>query len=178
MRQLGGDLLVESVHGTGAQFLVYLPLPDEETLRRSGIPKTISVVPVRGKRLSVLVVDDDERMLRAYGRALGTHHDVIIAADADEAIALLSSGTVADVMLSEVFLPGMDGVALYRWVEEERSPSSAPHSLFVDRARGIEHALCRALSKEGAAGAPEADRSRGAHRADRARREPLGARSR
>jgi len=82
------------------------------------------------RRLSILVVDNDQRMLRAYGRALGGKHDVVIAADAQEAIELIESGTVADVVVAELALPGMDGAALHRWMKREH-PRLARSMLFV-----------------------------------------------
>ncbi|MEQ9073015.1 MAG: ATP-binding protein [Sandaracinaceae bacterium] len=130
MRSLGGDLLVESIHGQGAEFVLLLPLPEPDALARSsrviGLPRT-SRPP--GRR-TILVVDDDERMLRAYARALGNEHDVVSAVDGEEAIALLESGTEADVVISEVSMPGMDGEALHEWLERER-PSLARACLFV-----------------------------------------------
>lgn len=130
MRDLGGDLLVESVYGEGAEFVLLLPLPAPDELARHqrviGIPRA-SRPP--GRR-TILVVDDDERMLRAYGRALGNEHDVVTAVDGEEAVALLESGTEADVVISEVAMPGMDGEALHGWLERER-PSLARACLFV-----------------------------------------------
>jgi len=34
MRSLGGDLLVESIHGQGAEFVLLLPLPEPDALAR------------------------------------------------------------------------------------------------------------------------------------------------
>jgi len=65
LRQMGGDLLVESVYGTGAQFLIYLPRATEEQRRAAGARRRASIVPTGAARLTVLVVDDDVGMLGA-----------------------------------------------------------------------------------------------------------------
>lgn len=67
------------------------------------------------KALTVLIVDDDADMrlyVRSCVRGLGSVIDrVLEAADGLEALPLLRSGTV-DVVITDVFLPRMDGYAL------------------------------------------------------------------
>jgi two-component system NtrC family sensor kinase len=130
LRELGGDLMVESVHGEGATFLALLPRPTPEELRDRTMAEPRTPSPAGRRRLSLLIVDDDERMLRAYVRALGMEHDVVTASDGREAIELLSSGTVADVIVSEVGMPDVDGPQLYLWLLAQR-PELAPRTLFV-----------------------------------------------
>ena len=48
---------------------------------------------------SVLVVDDDERMLRSYVRLLNPLHRLLIAQDGGDAIELLELGSLPDVVL-------------------------------------------------------------------------------
>ena len=67
---------------------------------------------------SVLVVEDEVliRMLLADEiRALG--YTVVEAANADEAVTVLTSGTWVDLMLTDIQMPGvMDGIALATFV--------------------------------------------------------------
>lgn len=134
LRRLGGDLIVDSVYGSGAEFILMIPRPDPERLRAAGyIGVPTERVTRPPERLSVLVVDTDERMARAYGRALGHQHDVILATDAEEAVELLASGTEADVVVSEPSMPGMSGDELLEWLKRER-PKLASHVLFVTSA--------------------------------------------
>jgi signal transduction histidine kinase/ActR/RegA family two-component response regulator len=130
LRRLGGDMLVDSVHGDGASFLLMVPRPDQRALRAAGVVAGGTRPSRAAKRLSVLIVDTDEAMARAYSRALGDEHDVVIAADGEEAIELLESGTDADVVLTELAMPGIGGPQLYSWLERER-PSLADRTLFV-----------------------------------------------
>jgi len=93
LQALGGDLIVESVHGAGATFIAIIPL---EGRRVSGPPHThpaawrVSSAPPRS---SVLVVDDEEPLLRTIASALRGRFDVMLAGDGQEAIDLLASGS-------------------------------------------------------------------------------------
>jgi len=121
MRRMGGDLLVESVFGEGATFIILVPRPSPEELQaartRGRTPSSLR--PSEGRR-SVLAVDSSPSMLRAYARVLGKRFDLILASDAQEAIELLSSGSAADVVIAEIGLSPLDGAHLHRWLVEHR----------------------------------------------------------
>ncbi|MBO6940654.1 MAG: response regulator [Deltaproteobacteria bacterium] len=147
LRRLGGDMIVDSVHGDGASFLLMVPRPDPRVLRSSGIVAGGTHADRSRDRLAVLIVDTDEVMVRAYSRALGSHHDVIVASDGEEAIELLESGTTADVVLSELGMPGIGGPGLHQWLERER-PALAGRTLFVTSSHPASGAQ-RALQERG-----------------------------
>jgi CheY-like chemotaxis protein len=121
LRRVGGDLLVESVHGDGATFIALIPRPSRrdlyEAYRRTSSLSAPQSSPRPDKR--VLIVDADERVLRAFARTLDTHYDVLLARDAEEAIELLESGSRADVIVAEVALPEASGLTLYSWLIKE-----------------------------------------------------------
>ena len=121
LRRLGGDLSVESVHGEGATFACFLPLPSPEQLEKTTLrsPQTLvfgESIPTR----SILVVDDDERVLRSYARLLGARHRIMLAYDGREAIDMIRSGSSPDVLVIELDLPGEEGRELLSWLEAER----------------------------------------------------------
>jgi len=132
LRRLGGDLLAESVHGTGATFIALLPVPDAAAIARAKSVRASrdQVVAQPLKRPIVLVVEDDDRLLRAYPRTLYGHYDVITASDGQEAIDLLVSGSPADVVMTDLSMPEVDGQALYGWLLENR-PELARKTIFV-----------------------------------------------
>lgn len=131
MRDLGGDLIVESVHGEGATFIALLPIPDQATAHRAHLrSKAPAATKSASPRQTVLVVDDDNRILKAYARVLAGNCDVLMASNGQEAIELLSSGSTADLLVTELALPGLDGQALFDWVREQR-PSLALRTVFV-----------------------------------------------
>jgi two-component system response regulator AtoC len=64
----------------------------------------------------VLVVDDDKNTRDGLQRALQHHYEVKAVESADAALELLAGGLQADVMLSDLRMPGMDGLGLLRRV--------------------------------------------------------------
>jgi signal transduction histidine kinase/CheY-like chemotaxis protein len=132
LQRLGGDLSVESVYGEGATFLCFLPIPTREQAR-AAFARTRMVVgrsAAAQPQGSVLVVDDDERLLRSYVRMLNPLHRVLIAQDGRDAIELLESGSTPDVVVLELDLPGVDGRELLDWMAEHR-PTLHRHTLLV-----------------------------------------------
>jgi signal transduction histidine kinase/CheY-like chemotaxis protein len=131
LRRLGGDLLAESVHGQGATFVALIPLPDAEQLRAAHHRPAGECAPALAhRRATVLVVEPDERLLRNYPRILRDQFDIILSADGQEAIDLLSSGSVADAVLTELALPEVDGRRFFSWLEEYQ-PELARRTIFV-----------------------------------------------
>jgi signal transduction histidine kinase/CheY-like chemotaxis protein len=139
LQKLGGDLIVESVHGVGATFIALIPLPDKQAIRDAYLHSSPSISLIGAiERATVMVVDDDERVLRAYSRVLRNSYDVILASDGQEAIELLSSGSMPDVLISDLLLPEIDGVELFGWLEKER-PKLARATVFVSAATTVPH---------------------------------------
>jgi CheY-like chemotaxis protein len=79
--------------------------PDRNGASESG------VVPRPGR---VLLVDDDVRMARVFRDALSEDHEVVLAADAIDALVRLASGERYDVVLCDVQMPQMDGIEFHR----------------------------------------------------------------
>ncbi len=130
LRRLGGELSVESVYGEGATFLCFLPIPSPEQLEQT-TGRTAST-PI-GKDLtarSVLVVDDDARVLRSYARVLGDRHRIMVAYDGREAIDMIRSGSSPDVLVVEFDLPGEESRKLLAWLDAER-PDLARRTMLV-----------------------------------------------
>jgi PAS domain S-box-containing protein len=96
--------------GRGACFEIYLPIDTGLEL-----PTPSEPAPAGG-RGRILVVDDDETLVRAYRRWLGRKHDVIVAYDGQEALQLLEQDQEFDVILCDLMMPRFDGVALYEAV--------------------------------------------------------------
>lgn len=64
------------------------------------------------ERVRVLVVDDDLLICRSLARRLRGQHEVTIANDGSEALALLEGGQRFDLILCDVDLPRVSGPEL------------------------------------------------------------------
>lgn len=72
-----------------------------------------------GRRLRILFVDDEPRVLRGLERTLGALREEWEMAFADggaSALSLCAGSTPFDVVVSDIRMPGIDGVALLREV--------------------------------------------------------------
>lgn len=119
VRRMGGQILVESELGHGATFLLYIPIG--RPAADSGEPISSQWVPSSyGRRAVILAIDDDERVLRSYARALRDRYDVLLATDGQEAIDLLASGSHADAILTDMQMADVGGRRLVEWLRAER----------------------------------------------------------
>ena len=67
----------------------------------------------------ILVVDDDKNTRDGLQRALQRHYSVRTAENADAALAALAATPPVDVMLSDLRMPGTDGLGLLRRVNAQ-----------------------------------------------------------
>lgn len=58
----------------------------------------------------LLLVDDDKRALNSFRRILETDYEVLTAQGADEALRLLGGSPEIKVIISDLKMPGMDGI--------------------------------------------------------------------
>jgi DNA-binding NtrC family response regulator len=69
--------------------------------------------------LDILIVDDEPDLCRSLGQVLRDQgHAVDVAPDGETAIARLSSGSF-DLVVSDVWMPKVDGLALLRRIRRE-----------------------------------------------------------
>jgi CheY-like chemotaxis protein len=81
-------------------------------------PNPPSAGDTRFDGLAVLLVEDNERLRGMIARTLESLGCTVVAAgEAAEAMRLLQAGSVVQLMLSDIRMPGTtDGVALAEWV--------------------------------------------------------------
>ncbi len=111
------------------------------------------------RRLRILLVDDERMVLRAMRRLVLARHpdwDVLCARSGDEALRLLEAYEPVDVIVTDLRMPGLDGIILLSIISD-RFPGTARivHSAHVEAYdRDTLSELCyRVLSKP--AGAAE-----------------------
>jgi len=102
--QSGGSINVYTEEGLGTTFKIYLPLVQPEEEERAPGPPSPRVAAAEQ---TVLVVDDVVGLRELARRLLERHgYNVLVAASAQEAIALYDGGAVVDVLLTDVVMPG------------------------------------------------------------------------
>lgn len=128
VRRHGGTIEVTDGPLGGAVFRVQLPLGVRSP---SELPQ-ISGMRCRspeGRRLRVLLVDDEPNILKLLKRSLSQHWHVVGARNGREALACLQQEPF-DVIISDVSMPEMGGVELYQHVERQR-PHLCQHYWFL-----------------------------------------------
>jgi response regulator RpfG family c-di-GMP phosphodiesterase len=70
------------------------------------------------KHARILVVDDDVQVLDALRRNLRTHFDVTVTSEAGDALELVAAKGPFAVVVSDLRMPGMDGVALLSCIRQ------------------------------------------------------------
>jgi len=118
MERSNGVIKVYSKAGAGSEFVMYLPRARTETnISDIGAEESISEVNVSGSEKILLV--DDEVLLLELGKDLFEQkgYEVFCANDGESALWILSRNKI-DVMVTDVIMPGIDGYALARKVNE------------------------------------------------------------
>lgn len=117
VRQAGGDLRVDSQPGRGTLMRVLLPALDRDS---AAFPRDDDEVPIGGSG-HVLIAEDQPAILRVLARVLrNAGYRVTTAAHAEEAFDVVARGERIDLLLTDIALPGMSGLALVRQVRAER----------------------------------------------------------
>jgi len=111
--QLGGRFVLSSVLGQGTRADLYLPIADNTPIPDRNSDARIA--PTIDRPLAILLVDDEDLVRQGTAemiRDLG--HTVSEARSGAEALAMLTSGVAADVVITDYKMPRMDGAELAR----------------------------------------------------------------
>ncbi|MCC6996000.1 MAG: hybrid sensor histidine kinase/response regulator [Deltaproteobacteria bacterium] len=119
--QLGGQLSVEVLPDTTTRLLVALP---HARGPRPELPASVT------RRLEVLLVDDEEALLRSMARWLADDHVVLTARSGGEALAVLAEHPDVDLVLSDLMMPGGNGAELYQQIARY-APALEPRVRFM-----------------------------------------------
>jgi PAS domain S-box-containing protein len=124
---MGGTLTVESELGKGTTFRVSVPIAGK---RECDVTPPAVQLPVAGRRGRILVVDDEELVLRGVRRILSQEHDVIAMVSAEEALAVCVGGEKFDLILCDLMMPDMTGMDFHRELSLV-APEQADRMIFI-----------------------------------------------
>ena len=123
VRQTDGFIVVESEPGQGATFSIHLPRIDAEPADEPKRPQP-QAEDASGDltgSATILLVEDEDAVRMFGARALRNKgYTVIEARSGEQAMEVLHGEEHIQVLISDVVMPGMDGVTLARFVRMER----------------------------------------------------------
>jgi PAS domain S-box-containing protein len=128
IKALRGTIDFTSHVGQGTSFQIVLPAapppagdrPPDATADAAGT----SAMP------GVLVIDDDDRLLRSFERTLQRHYRVTAVPSAQAALEILQRDPAFDIILCDLMMPEMTGMELHAKLLQT-SPSVAARMVFM-----------------------------------------------
>ncbi len=138
----GGEIWVESVSGEGSKFFVRLPMDKErfstETARFIDMEPEIQTAESHGLSrfkvesshpegaLKVLVVEDNAELKIYIYNSLAGKYEVRDASNGKEALQVIASGWLPDIIVTDLMMPEMDGIELINHVRNDFNTSHIP----------------------------------------------------
>ena len=138
----GGEIWTESTLGVGSKFFVRLPVGREHFSEDSvlfigsemepysseshGVSK-FKVEPTYPEgALKVLVVEDNAELKVYIYNSLSDRYEVRDASNGKEALNVISSGWIPDMIVTDLMMPEMDGIELVNHIRNDFSTSHIP----------------------------------------------------
>lgn len=132
-----GTISLESAPGQGTTFSVSIPVRHVENvventrnITESDVNAELGEIPretaeLDKDKLLALIIDDNEDIRRMVSALLGEKYNVIQAADGAAGLRA-AARYVPDIIISDVMMPGMDGLECCRRIKDEVSTSHIP----------------------------------------------------
>jgi len=86
------------------------------------------------KPLTILIVDDTTDLRESLREFLSMEgYNVSTASNGEQALRMLTNGTLADLIITDVVMPVMDGIELIRTLRQHETLQSIPVIIFSAR---------------------------------------------
>jgi PAS domain S-box-containing protein len=110
VKQAGGDVIVHSEPGRGAEFRLYFPRVETVPVADEPVSTTTLVQPLSGTE-TILIVEDEDSLRHLAHRILESRgYTVLDAANGQEALEVMARhGRQVDLVVSDVVMPVMGG---------------------------------------------------------------------
>jgi CheY-like chemotaxis protein len=121
--QSGGGLSIQSGTGAGTTVELWLPEAVPHAAPAAANPVAAAMPPNGPSRqyARVLVVDDEKHVRDVLATQLEeAGYDVLVAPDGGRALSLIAAGEVVDVLVTDLSMPGMNGLAVIRGAQQHR----------------------------------------------------------
>ena len=115
---LGGSLTMDDDLSVN-RFIFRIPMAAGEA-PGTALPK------VETKDKSVMVVEDDKDMARVIGDVLSDAYGIVYASNGRQALEKIEAGASPTLIVSDVIMPEMDGIALTKALKENLATSHIP----------------------------------------------------
>lgn len=128
---MGTDVMVESTGETGADFIIDFPPSEAGAKEKADVVDSAEwtdendSLPVGNSKEIILVVDDNQEMLDFLEELLSPDYKVEKASDAKDALRCLQKLS-PDLIISDVMMPGTDGMEFCRMVKGDINTSHIP----------------------------------------------------
>jgi CheY-like chemotaxis protein len=119
----------------GATFHVLLPRVAPREPAASGTTRTRDTGNLDLQGVRVLIVDDEPDTLELTRRVLGSYRALVLTATSADAALTILNGFEADVLISDLAMPGRDGYELIRSVRQSHGPDQLPAAALTAFAR-------------------------------------------
>lgn len=156
----GGEIHARNNHRQGAAFRIVMPLIPGKAEEENGQEKERTEKENTGTHVpkeTILIVEDNRDMRTYLSTLLTGKYRLLEAGNGEEALHMVQEQTV-DLILSDLMMPGMDGMELSRRVKENLATSHIPLLLLTalrSEAQekksleiGVDEYLCKPFDEE------------------------------
>lgn len=140
IHKMGMSMKVKSVQDNYTEFIISIPLSDSEFVEDesteieenhiiSSIKNTEKPVANQEKGLEIptshknggtlMIVDDDDELRLYLASVLSETYNILTASDGEEALQILRDGQMADIIVSDVAMPKLNGIELCNNIRQD-----------------------------------------------------------